>query len=198
MKKLSIIAITLMIGTSIVFASTISIPWFVDNGPTASGSPAAVDGTMTIITLKNTKGTAADCTITYYNAAGFELGPDDDGIANTFSIAPLSSLAFRPVANDPGNSVPVVGVAGGQEGAQGYLVPDRPLDTVIEAAIEGEGGQDEVIDTKKNGSATIWWDGDPDQIQGQVSFQQIGTPSGSTGARVMQAWGHLLPAGVGG
>jgi hypothetical protein len=196
MKKLSIIAITLMIGTSVVFASTIAVPWFVDNGPTASGSPAATDGTMTLITLKNTMGTTAECTITYYNAGGDELGPAALDGANTFSIAPLSSLAFRPVKFDPGNSVPVVGVPGGQEGTQGRLVPDRPMDYVLEEAVEGEGGSDVVIDTKKNGSATIYWDGPASQVQGQVAFQQIGTPSGGTGARVMQAWGHLLPAGV--
>ena len=181
MKKLSIIAITLMIGTSVVFASSMAVPWFVDNGPTASGSPAASDGTVTLITLKNTLGTTVDCTITYYNAAGDDLGPANDAISNTFAIAPLSSLAFRPVQYDPGNSVPTHGVANGQEGSQGYLVPDRPRD----------------VDTKKNGSATIRWEGPPSQVQGQVSFQQIGTPTGSNGTRVMQAWGHLLPAGVG-
>jgi hypothetical protein len=179
MKKLSIIAITLMIGTSMVFASSVAVPWFVDNGPVASGSPATTDGTMTLITLKNTRDEVADCTITYYNAAGDDLGPANDAISNTFAIAPLSSLAFRPVKFDPGNSVPDVGVAGGQEGNQGRLVPDRPLD----------------VDTKKNGSATIVWYGPASQVQGQVSFQQIGTPVDSNGTRVMQAWGHLLPNG---
>ena len=204
MKKLSIIAITLMIGTSVVFASSVAVPWFVDNGPTASGSPASSDGVMTLITLKNTMGTTAECTITYYNAAGFPLGPfgiedEDTGGEvgdNTFSIAPLSSLAFRPVQDDPGNSVPVVGAAGGQEGSQGVLVPNRPMGVVTEEAIEGDGGQDAVVDNKKNGSATISWTGPASQVQGQVAFQQIGTPTGSNGTRVMQAWGHLLPAGV--
>ena len=181
MKKLSIIAITLMIGTSMAFASSLAIPWFADNAPVDNGIPGASPGTTCLVVLKSnvvdadTGTPEADpivCWITYYNAAGDDLGPAAPD--NTFAINPLSALSFRPVQDDPGGSV-AGGTSGGQEGGQGVLVPNRPRD----------------VDTKKNGSAVIEWVGEATDVQGQIAFLTTGSDT-----TVTVSYAHLLPPGV--
>ena len=171
MKKLTIIAVVLAVGVSAGFASSLKVPWFVDTAPAANRVPGIEDGVTGLITLASNRTDTLTCAITYFNAGGDNLGPVSPD--NTFSIAALSSLAFRPVVYDPGNSVPDVGAGGGQEGVQGYLVPDRPRD----------------VDTKKNGSCVIEWVGEAQDVQGQVVYFQ-------TSATRTMSYAHLLPPGT--
>lgn len=187
MKKLGIIA-ALVVGANVALAASLGVPWYVDTADVATGIPQSnwlsntnKGGVVTgLVTLKSNVATTLVCSITYYSADGVDLGPAAPD--NTFEIAPLSALAFRPVANDP--SVAAGGIAGGQEGAQGVLVPDRPRD----------------VDTKKNGSIVISWAGDPTDVQGQVAYfgtsrhpDQFGVASPDL---VTYSYAHLLPPSV--
>lgn len=151
MKKIAIFALVCALGVSMAFASSLKVPWYVDNAPTASGLPPS-GGITAIVYLTSNADTAVECTIAYYTAEGTFIGPPDDGVSNTFSIAARSSLAFRPVAADPASG-------GGQENdLAGFLVPDRPRD----------------VDTKKNGSLVVEWTGSSDLIQGQITTWDSG------------------------
>ena len=145
MKKLSItLALLMVIGASVAFASSLAVPWFADNAPTASGWPPPAPGVTTLVYLKNNLAEDVIAEIEYFSAIGEELGPVYPD--NTFVIPALSTVAFRPVANDPV-------AAGGQESAVAVLIPDRPRD----------------VNPAKNGSATISWVGGPNDIQGMVA-----------------------------
>ena len=186
MKKLGIIAVLAVVGAGAAFAATLGVPWYVDNAGVASKIPqtqyignsrGAVTG---VVTLKSNRTDTLECSITYYDANGNDLGPAFPN--NTFSILPLSSLAFRPGVYDPsaGSGLPG-GAVGGQEGAQGAVVPDNP--------------------SGNNGSLVISWVGDPTDIQGQVAwFQSSIHPNESTGnsdPRILTfSYAHLLPPGV--
>jgi len=190
MKKLSIVGLAMIVLASVAVGSSLSVPWFVDNAPEANRVPGISPGVMGVITLKSNVTTTLVCEITYYDPDGRELGPVPPN--NTFSIAPQSALAFRPVAADPSPNATYppwdpragqVGVVGGQEGAQGVLVPDRPQD----------------LDPRPNGSATIRWVGEATDVQGQYTAIQTATaPEGSAqpGAYVVVSYAHLLPPGV--
>ena len=142
MKKLAVIGLVLMIGVSMAFASSLKVPWFVDNAAADTTIPPASGGIGLVYLTSNDAGPAdLVCAISYYQANGLSIGPDAPN--NTFPIAALSTLAFRPVAD-----------GGTQEGAAGQAVPDRPA---------GDDG-------KKNGSLVIAWEGVPTLVQGQYTF----------------------------
>ena len=168
MKKLTIIAVVLAMGVSVGFASSLKVPWFVDNAAPASFPSVQAGRAHGVITLASNRTDAVTCAITYYSAEGAELGPYSP--VNTFEIDPLSALAFRPVADDPGS------VPGGMESEKALLVPNRPRD----------------VDTKKNGSCTVEWVGDPTDIQGQVSYMWANGTTLQT-----MSYAHLLPPGPG-
>lgn len=149
MKKLSLVVVALLIGAGIAYASSISIPWFVDQADAGAGWPP-VDRTTTLIYLKSNVDEVVTCEITYFSEDGVNLGPEFP--ANTFTINPKSAVAFRPVVADPIGTLPG-GTTLGLEGAQGLAVPDRPRD----------------VDAKKNGSASISWVGGPNDVQGMVA-----------------------------
>jgi hypothetical protein len=204
MKKLSLFALMVIFGTSVAMAASLAIPWFVDNAPVKNSIPGTTPGVTGVITLKSNSTDTVVCTIEYYSQEGWFLGPQAPN--NTFAIAPLSSLAFRPVQADPDPTVTTDGGgnfvampagqtntanAGGQEGLQGVLVPDRPRsvnDQPIPGSDDGNGNQ--VVDTKKNGSITIRWNGGDTLIQGQVAYFQ--TAAGG----VTMSYAHLLPPGT--
>jgi len=194
MRKLSVIGIMIALGTGFAVASSLAIPWFVDVAPIANAIPGKASGTTGLVTLKNNEATTMVCYITYYNQDGAKLGPFPPN--NSFTVAPQSSLAFRPVEVDPGLGTNVpgypVGLLGGQEGAQGVQVPDRPRSINSTTPIPGTGG---VIDEKRNGSCVIeWFGGGPQSIQG--TYAQFQTVIESTGAKTTMSYGHLLPPGI--
>ena len=171
MKKFLMIALVVAVGVSFAFASSLKVPWFVDNAGPATGDPPS-KGQMGIVTLTSNSDDVVVCEIAYYNAGGTEVGYDTArSDSNTFTIAPLSSLAFRPVQLDPGSE-------GGQEGPQGVLVPDR-----------------NTSDNKKNGSCVIRWVGSPGLVQGMVLTSK--TNPNVNGLQGIVSYAHLLPAGVG-
>jgi len=187
MKKMSVVLI-LLIG-SIAFASSLSIPWYVDNAPVNTGLPPTVDGGLSLIYLKSTVDRVLTCEIGYYNADGAFLGPQPP--LNTFTIQPKAALGFRPVADDPisGLTSPfgAVGTAGGQEGAAGVAVPNRPRSANSSTVIPGTS----VIDTKKNGSITISWFG----VGSEATDLQGSQMAWAKGGTTVVSFSHLLPPG---
>jgi len=160
------------------YASSVKVPWFIDTAAVGAGVPGSSAGVTGIVTLASNRTDTLVCAISYYNAGGDLLGPFAPD--NTFTISPLSSLAFRPCVDDPGTA------PGGQEGAQGVAVPNRPRSPDTSTVIPGT----TVIDKKKNGSIVIQWVGGDADVQGQVAyFQTAGT--GQT-----MSYAHLLPPGV--
>ncbi len=126
---------------------SLSVPWYVDNAPANSGLPPSMKNTS-IVYLHNNLETEMGAHITYYTASGVNIGPEE----NLFTIAPSSTIAFRPVADDPvGPETPL----GQEDPATGALVPNRPM--------TGEGN-----DGKKNGSLVVRWAGNPTDVQGMV------------------------------
>lgn len=190
MKKLSIAGLAMVVLASVAVGSSLSIPWFVDNAPEANRVPGIAAGVTGLVTLKSNVTTTLVCEITYYAPDGTELGPYPPD--NTFAIAPLSALAFRPVRVDPSPAAVYPpwdpragepGVGGGQEGSQGVLVPDRPSwDSTAPF----------------NGSATIKWAGNDTDVQGQYTAIQTAIPTlgPGTGQYVVISYAHLLPPGV--
>lgn len=173
MKKFLVIAVLIVAGVSFAFASSLKVPWYVDNAGAQANIPPAA-GELSLVYLTSNATETVTCKIFYFNADGQEVGTDPADGDNTFTIAPRSSLAFRPVATDPASA------PGGQEGGQGLAVPDRNTAGV---------------DTKKNGSIVIEWVGDPNLIQGQVSqwkTQLVGQ------VLTVSSYAHLLPPGFSG
>ena len=182
MKKVLLVA--LMLGAGVAFASSLCVPWFVDNALPATGVPPATGagGVMTLVYLHNNLTTDMTCTICYYTASGVNIGPAAPG--NTFVVPAGSSVAFRPVRFDPDS------VANGQETAVAMVIPDRPLGTT--------GGND----NKKNGSLAIGWVGAATDLQCMVTLMTVKNhpldmtnPTGPQGRIAMQ-YGHLLPPGA--
>ncbi|HNR31868.1 MAG TPA: hypothetical protein PKI11_13345 [Candidatus Hydrogenedentes bacterium] len=205
MKKLSVFAVLVIIGTSVAVAASLAIPWFVDNAPAKNGIPGTVAGVTGIVTLKSNRTDTVTCSVAYFTQEGYFLGPLAPD--NTFTIAPLSALAFRPVLSDPDQTIgpdglptttPNTANAGGQEGYQGWLVPDRPKSSdgaPIPGSDDGQGN--EVVDTKSNGSCTISWVGGDQDIQGQIAYFQTARKdiAGITTTTTM-SYAHLLPPGT--
>lgn len=149
MKKLTMVMAVTALVAGLAFASSLSIPWFVDNAQPGAGWPPNA-GLATIIFLKSNVDEVLSCEITYFSEEGAKLGPEYPD--NVFTIQPLSTVSFRPVMADAIGTIEG-GSANGVEGAQGLAVPDRPRD----------------VDPKKNGSAMISWVGGPNDVQGMVA-----------------------------
>ena len=171
MKKVLVIA--LMLGAGLAYASSIGVPWFVDNGATGS-SPPAKSGSFGAIYIHSNATATLECSIEYFTSAGVAIGPFVD---NTFIIEPNASIGFRPVKDD---SL--------MEAAAARAVPNRPLGT--------DGGND----NKKNGSCVISWLGPADYVQGAYleygSVQHRISLADTNLIYKLQGYGHLLPPGV--
>ena len=189
MKKIGVLAAALA-GTTVAFASSLSVPWFVDNAPVANDIPGVVSGVTGIVYLKSNVGYNLNCSIEYFSQTGVPLGPANNSTLadqnNSIVIPPFSSVAFRPARRDP-DSTP-----GGQESATATLVPDRPRTGVNSArATVGQAN-----DGKYNGSLTISWTGDPTDVQGTFVYYQTFIPaSGDARFPTTMSYGHLLPPG---
>ena len=174
MRKLTFVAVILMLGAGMAYGASLSVPWFVDNAPPGSGNPPTNSGEFTAIFLHNTTNSEIECSIAYFTENGVFVGPEAP--SNTFVIPAMASLAFRPVAYDP-NTAPL-----GQESTLGVAVPDRPLT-----------GPDN--DGKKNGSCVISWVGASTDVQGATrNSTTVRDRPGRLDGYV--GFGHLLPAGV--
>ena len=192
MKKLSMVVVAMVILAGVAYASSVSVPWFVDMNIIAPGLPPGGSVVITQVFLKNNTAETLTCEIEYFSATGVALGPGIPGTAsenvpNTFQIAPMAALAFRPSVHDPdpgagtgiavydafGNPTTVDGTGGGLESLPAVLVPIRPRGEV--------GGF--------NGSITISWVGEPTDVQGMVWFQ---------GGQALDAisFSYLMPPGA--
>ncbi len=191
MKKTSMVLIMLV--GSIAFASSLSIPWYVDTAPVGTNLPPEESGGLALIYLKSTVDRVLTCEIAYYNSAGQKVGPFAPAV-NTFTIQPMSALGFRPVADDPAAGLTSpwghTGTNKGQEGIQAMKVPNRPFSPDTSTAIPNSGG---IIDVRKNGSITISWTGPeaaPTDIQGSMMSWNYNKATG-----VLVSFSHLLPPG---
>jgi len=175
MKKIGLIALALTVGVSCAYAASIKVPWFIDNAPANSGLPPASGGsdgfpvTTTLISLSNTTATVLECSIAYYDPNGNFLGPDQNGSDNTFVIQPNATVQFRPVADD----LNTVATPQGQEGPAGNIIPDRPRE----------------VNTGKNGSITITYQGEAKDMGGMVWY----FTQGSTRATAISSAYSLIP-----
>jgi len=184
MKKASVVVVMLLVGAGIAYASSIAVPWFVDDWTLIAPGYPPSNSVMTLIYLNNTTTDTIQFEIIYYNDAGVELGPYAP--YNTFTIPPKASVGFRPCAIDPtpgttgtyidwqGNSIPFVGTAGGQESLTACVIPNRP-----------QGVPADTSTWTGNGSCTISWQGDPSDVQGCVAVLGGGWAAGV-------CYGHLL------
>jgi len=129
-----VLAMGFMVSTQ-ADAASVSVPWFVDNSGPGQTLPPGNQQTTTIIYLNNSSDDDLVCAIAYFSQDGEELGPFTN---NTFVIPALSTVAFRPVADDLLD--PTTNPAG-QESAVGAAVPNRPT-----------------TDGKKNGSIRITYE----------------------------------------
>ena len=175
MKKVLVMA--LMLGAGLAYASSLGVPWFVDNAPTGVHPPrtAQVEG---YVFIHNNHSEVLDVKVAYYTANGFYIGPEYD---NTFLINPYASLAFRPVQDDAL-----------YESANSRLIPNRPRTTDAPSTTDN--------DFKKNGALTFEWLGDPSYLTGAYWMCQVGTTVVSatdpTEVYAYIGYGHLLPAGA--
>lgn len=192
MKKLTIAAIIMVVGASIAFGYSLGVPWFADNADEGNDIPGFDLGYTSLVTLKNNMNYTMTCRILYFNQGGVALGPWAPN--NTFTLAPFSSAAFRPVKTDPDTATAYppwdsrAGTKptkiGGQEGNQAVLVPNRPrsqndsdpikaADWTVENpkyVLNPFDGNKPLIDKKQNGGIQISWDGGHDKsIQGQYA-----------------------------
>jgi hypothetical protein len=173
MKKL--IALAVLVAAGVAFASSLSVPWFVDQTATNTGLPPVDQAvTLGLVYLHNNQTGTVTCQIAYYTQDGYPLGPEAPN--NTFTITTSSTMAFRPVASDLYDANHLFG----QEGPSGALVPNRPKTASI------PGGN------KNNGSLVVTWVGKPTDVQGiYVQSQNVSGPNGR-----IAHWGTLLPPGA--
>ena len=105
MKKLGLLAAAVCIGTTVAVASTVSIPWFVDNAPAGNKIPGLAEGVTGIVTLKSNLDTDLVCEIFYFTQSGVSIGPGGNTTladsTNTFILPARASLAFRPAVPTP-------------------------------------------------------------------------------------------------
>jgi len=171
MKKFALIALILTVGVGISFAATLKVPWFVDNAAQGAGIPPTGGNngflpTITLVYLSSSSDSVLNCTIEYFDQDGNPLGPEAPD--NSFQIQPFATTAFRPVLSD---LVDPVNNPTGQESAAGNAVPDRPRD----------------VDTKKNGSLVITYEGDGSELGGAVWIFQQGS-----GRETAFGYAHLI------
>ena len=171
MKKVLVVAV--MLGAGLAYASTLGVPWFVDNAPTGANPPLGA-GTMGIIFIHNNHSEALEVTVAYYTAVGNYIGPDT---GNTFSISPQASLGFRPVADDTA-----------AESAAARLIPNRPRTTDPPSNTNNDG--------KANGSLVFEWMGPAEYLTGYYSLQKGVTrdrgPTDTTQIYKLYGYAHLL------
>ena len=176
MKKLGMIAVVLLVGVGFAYASTLSVPWFVDKKDSPGlGLPPQEVGIEAIIYLHNNKTEEITCAIEYFTQDGESLGPAAPN--NTFVIAAQATTAFRPVVSDLNST----DNPRGQEALSGNIIPDKPMDTSL------VGGD------KSNGSAVIAWVGVGTDVQGILLQSQKVIQNT---VQLLSTWGTLLPPGA--
>ena len=175
MKKVLVVA--LMLGAGLAYASSLGVPWFVDNAATGTGPIPAAEGDLGVVFIHNNDTADLTLTILYYTQNGAFIGPDPPN--DTFVINALSSLAFRPVKSD----YPSV------ESATAEAIPDRPRTTTPPN------------DNKKNGSIVFTWVGDKSFLTGSYRLSQNKSHPVKAGDTALVykliGYGHLLPTGAG-
>ena len=168
MKKVALIALLAVGGFAL--ASSLNVPWYVDNAPNNTGlSPTVPGENLCLVSLHNNTADVMVCRVDYYAQDGTFLDYDGADPAstdfdparnlwsptnNTFEIAPNATIQFRPNKYDlvdPTNN-PL-----GQESEAGAAVPDRPR--------YGAGG---TSTRKQNGSLVVTWAGAPTDVQGKA------------------------------
>lgn len=179
MKKVMLVA--LMVVASVAFASSLSIPYFVDNAPAGSkfppntGANATSLGQTCVVYLHNNQNSVVTCSIDYFNQDGTPAAYPA-GVSNTFTLPPLATIPFRPVMSDPAQSIG--GIPGGLEFAEGMLIPNKPNDTTYPF--------------DNAGSAVVQWVGAKTKVNGVVTMGMFSPTTNQTAS-----YGYLFPDAIG-
>ncbi len=102
MKKIAILSAVMLVGTGIAFASSLTVPFFLDSGVAVSGSLTPSSGSSTFIALKNNTEGEIEVFVTYTRNDGSDVTPD----ANSFTLLANQTLGFRPFVDDTGAEGP--------------------------------------------------------------------------------------------
>lgn len=89
MKKVIIVSAVAMLCVGTVFAGTLYVPWFNDNGGAVGPDIIPPDGEATYIRLQNVSGGTLNVTIDFYDTTGLIH-------TNTATMAAWDLLAWRP------------------------------------------------------------------------------------------------------
>lgn len=113
MKKLALVAGVLTLGAGVAFASSLTVPFFLDNAPvpfnTATGNQQAA-----FIALHNNLSVDIEVSVDYFDAGGDGTVDQQTPSPNTFNLPANATFSFRPVADDSGAE------------ASGAVVPNMP------------------------------------------------------------------------
>ena len=100
MKKLLVVSLVAVLGMSVAYAFSITVPFLLDNDTDGTGS-------MGFIGIKNTTEAPRTITIKYFNADALEATYDGP---NTFLMAPMQARSWRPDQDttNEGDGQPIV------------------------------------------------------------------------------------------
>lgn len=200
MKKVAFVALLAVCGFAV--ASSLNVPWFVDNQPARAGSIIAPGSGLSLgfVALHNNLSTPVECRIDYYAGDGTKLnygsnmagdppyhpeweqfGPDQDPAGAKFRryVWSHSYNTFVIAANSTLSFRPVR-----YDPAANVTIPeDTPYKNTLgqesDAAVVVPNRPQYLADwttsvqlKKENGACVITWDGDPTDIQGR--YQEVG------------------------
>jgi hypothetical protein len=128
MKKLLFVSVIALSFVGLAVASSLSVPFFLDNGSTGQIVPET--GTASFIGLKNNTAAGITVTVTYRSNEGQDLTPAE----NTFVLGSYVGTGYRPAVDDAasegaGSEIPDMVTTGGiQWGSALYQWAGSPYD----------------------------------------------------------------------
>ena len=104
MKKFVVFAAVMIAVTGIAVASSLSVPFFLDNAP-ADGTFPPSAGNAAFIGIHNNTSSDIDVSIDYFDAGQDGTVDQQTPAVTSFVLPANSSFSFRPVADDPTTEV---------------------------------------------------------------------------------------------
>ena len=104
MKKFALIAGVIVLGTGVAFASSLSVPFFLDRAPSDGQFPPTARE-ASFIALHNNLSVDLEVEVDYYDAGQNGTVDQQTPANNTFLLPANSTYSFRPVGNDPATEV---------------------------------------------------------------------------------------------
>lgn len=100
MRKFAAVAAVMVLGAGVALASSLNVPFFLDNAP-ADGAVPPTSGTKSFIALHNNLSVAIEVAVDYFDAGGDGTVNQQTPSPNTFILPANATFSFRPKANDP-------------------------------------------------------------------------------------------------